>query len=261
MKTQDQKQASDEELKVRYDYFLQKKSKLMKTYGKFSRKIEKKLAHTYDADFAKRIVEQSKKEFEELIPRIPYFGGTINPFNQLIVIGSYMVAVHKPMKANGKTAEETVLIFYDIVDDLFKKTPKAFLWLGQKFVFSNFFIQMLQKISTRMSAMKDPNGFDFAYYKDDGKELDWHFVAKQCGIVNFFKQENCGDLAPYCNFVDTIQGKALNMGVYCKTCLGDGDATCEEYMKQGRETQMPEKIAKLLHNRETILNTSKLSNT
>ena len=105
-----------------------------------------------------------------------------------------------------------------------------------------------------MSKMEDPNGFDFAYYKDDGQENDWHFVAKRCGIVNFFKQEGCGDLAPYCNFVDAIQGRALNMGVHCKACLGAGDATCEEYMKQGRETVMPENIRALLEQRSTIVN-------
>jgi hypothetical protein len=115
----------------------------------------------YDKEFADKIILQAKKEFEDLIPRIPYFGGLINPFNELIMVGAYMVAVHKAMKSHGKTAEETVLIFYDLVDHLFTRIPKFFLWLGQKFVFSNTFIKMLQGISKRMSEMKDPNGFDF----------------------------------------------------------------------------------------------------
>ncbi len=241
------------EQRVRYDYFIQKRGKLLKEFDKFCVKAEKKLTVSYDEKFAEKIISQAKIEFEDMIPRVPYFGGTINPFNELSIVGAQMVAVHKAMKRNGKSAEETVLIFYDLTEDLFKKMPKPLIWLGQKFVFSGLFIKLLQKVSKRMSEMKDPNSFDFAYYKDDGKENDWHFVAKRCGFVNFFKQEGCEDLVPYCNFVDVIQGKALNMGVHCKACLGAGDATCEEYMKQGRETVIPENIRALLEQRNTIV--------
>ena len=241
--------------KVRYDYFLKKKEMLIKKFNKLCINVEKKIAVSYDENFACRIVSQAKNEFENIIPKIPYFGGAINPFNEIIVIAAQMAAVHKAMKQNGKSAEETVLIFYDIVDDLFKRTPKLFLWFGQKFVFSPLFIKLMQRISQRMSAMNEPNGFDFHYYKDDGKNNDWHFVAKRCGVINFFMQEGCEDIVPYCNFVDAIQGKALNMGVHCKACLGSGDATCEEYMKQGRDTVIPEKICMLLEQRSSILNT------
>ena len=237
--------------KVKYDYFIRKEKKLIKKFNKLCINVEKKIAVSYDENFACKIVSQAKNEFENIIPGIPYFGGIINPFNEIIIIAAQMAAVHRAMKQNGKSAEETVLIFYDLVDDLFKKMPKPFLWFGQKFVFSLVFIKMMQKISKRMSAMNDPNGFDFHYYRDNGKENDWHFTAKRCGVVNFFRQEGCEDLAPYCNFVDAIQGKALNMGVHCKACLGAGDATCEEYMKQGRKTVIPEKIYRLLEQRST----------
>ena len=239
--------------KVRYDYFIKKKEMLIKKFNKLCVRIEGKIAKSYNKNFAVRIIFQAKKEYKDLIPRIPYFGGIINPFNEIIIIVAQMAAVHKSMKQNGKSAEETVLIFYDIVDDLFKRMPKLFLCFGQKFVFSPVFIKLMQKISKRMSEMNDPNGFDFHYYKDNSKENDWHFVAKRCGIVNFFRQEGCEDLAPYCNFVNAIQGKAFNMGVHCKACLGAGDATCEEYMKQGRETVIPERICRLLEQKSAIL--------
>ena len=241
--------------KVRYDYFVRKEKKLIKKFNKLCVRIERKIAKSYDKNFAEQILFQAKKEYKDLIPRIPYFGGTINPFNEIIMIAAQMTAVHKALKQNGKSTEETLLIFYDLVDDLFKKMPKPFLWFGQKFVFSPLFIKLMQRISRRMSAMNDPNGFDFHYYKGDGKNNDWYFVAKQCGVVNFFKREGCEDIAHYCNFVDAIQGKALKLGVHCKTCLGSGDATCEEYMKQGRETVMPESISRLLEQRSVVINT------
>ena len=243
--------------KVRYDYFITKKEKLIKKFDKLCVRIEGKIAKSYDKNFAVQIIFQAKNEYKDIIRRIPYFGGIINPFNEIIIIAAQMAAVHKAMKQKGKSAEETVLIFYDLVDDLFKKTPKPFLWFGQKFVFSPVFIKMMQKISKRMSEMNDPNGFDFHYYKDNGKENDWHLMVTRCGVVNFFRQEGCEDLAPYCNFVDAIQGKALNMGVHCKACLGAGDATCEEYMKQGRKTIMPEKIQRLIEQRNKVLNNNR----
>lgn len=239
--------------KVRYDYFPRKKRGLIRKFDTFCVKVEKKLELSYDSEMAQSIIAQAKSEFEEVIPRMPYFGGRVNPFNEIAVLAAQMVAVHKAMKKNGKSAEETVSIFYDLIDDLFTKTPKFVLWLGQKAVFSGFFIMFMRNISNRMSRMNDPNGFDFAYFKDDGKENDWHFVARRCGVVHFFEQEGCGDLAPYCNFVDALQGKALHMGVQCRACLGAGDATCEEYMKQGRETVIPENIRILLEQRNTTL--------
>ena len=139
--------------KVRYDYFIKKKEMLIKKFNKLCVRIEGKIAKSYNKNFAVRIIFQAKKEYKDLIPRIPYFGGIINPFNEIIIIVAQMAAVHKSMKQNGKSAEETVLIFYDLVDDLFKKTPKLFLWFGQKFVFSLLFIKLMQRISQRMSVM------------------------------------------------------------------------------------------------------------
>lgn len=220
---------------------------MLRRFKKSAESLGNNLAQTYGAEYAREVRSDAIREFEALIPVLPYFGGgSTNPFNFLVVVAARMVAFHRPMKARGKTAEDTILIFYDYFDDMFAKTPGAVRWLARKFIFSGLFLSIMKRVSGKMTRLNDPDGFEFSYHKGDGISCDWYFTAKRCGLVTFLEKQDCGELAPYCNLVDYIQSKALGMGVQFKSCLGAGDPTCEECMKEGRPTEMPPLIAGLL---------------
>jgi len=53
-------------------------------------------------------------------------------------------------------------------------------------------------------------------------------------------------LASYCNFADYIVSNVLGLGMQQLSCIGLGDKNCIECMKQGRRTEMPSNLKKII---------------
>ncbi|GAG66838.1 unnamed protein product [marine sediment metagenome] len=76
-------------------YYVSKQSKLLRKFDKISIRIEKKIAKYYSEKFASEIKKEARAEFENIIPEIPYFSGTINIFRELIVMSAWGVLYNK----------------------------------------------------------------------------------------------------------------------------------------------------------------------
>lgn len=65
-------------------------------------------------------------------------------------------------------------------------------------------------------------------------------------MIKFYQKHEVEELAQYCNFIDYIQSKAFVMGMQNLKNIGLGDETCVQYMKQNRETVLPDNLRPLL---------------
>lgn len=65
-------------------------------------------------------------------------------------------------------------------------------------------------------------------------------------MIKFYQKHEVEELAQYCNFIDYIQSKAFVMGMQNPKNIGLGDETCVQYMKQNRETVLPDNLRPLL---------------
>lgn len=228
---------------MRYGYYISKQSKLLKKFDKISVRIEKKIAKYYSEKFASKIKKEARAEFESIIPEIPYFSGTINIFRELIIMSAWGVSFYKPMKKSGKTVEEIMMVVYEATEEIHKSISKPLRWLLRKFIFNPIFLKIAQISSRNVSG--HPDGWKIEYKKGDNKGCDWYFKATECAIVKFFNKQGVSELAYYCNFIDYIQSNIIGMGMQQLSCIGAGDKTCVECMKQGRETKIPGNLKKL----------------
>jgi hypothetical protein len=217
-----------------------KVGKLVRRFDKSFKPYLKKLTERYGTDPAVRIGEQTRIEYSRLLPLTPQFEGRFNIFNWVIGLAPMIVALHKSMKADGKTAEETARILFEAADDSHRSIPGGMRWIARKFFFSGLFLRF-----SRRSALKvrsHPEGWTIDYRRGDGGTCDWYFECSQCGVVNYFRKHGVEDLAPYCNYIDFIQSRVLGLGMQNPENIGQGSGVCREYFKQGRETCLPENL-------------------
>jgi hypothetical protein len=60
------------------NYYLARKSRLLKDLDKTMKGIEGALVSHFDVEVAEIVKEDTRKEFEALIPELPYIGGNKN---------------------------------------------------------------------------------------------------------------------------------------------------------------------------------------
>lgn len=230
--------------------YVKKKNKMVKRFNKVSASIENKISKYYDSIFAKKIREESKVVFEKIIPQIPYYPGKINIFRQIVVICSWAIAFYKPMKKHNKTVDETILIFYEYVEELHMKIPRIFRWIIRHIFFSYLFFKIVQASARNIS--KSPDGGEVEYFRKKDEKCDLMLIGDNCPIVNFFHNLGVSEMAFYCNFIDYIQSKIFGLGMIQEACFGAGDDKCISCMKKGRKTEVPKNLKGLLEKIESI---------
>ena len=103
-------------IKIDKDYYIKKKTKLMKDFNKYIFSIPKLLEEKYDDAKIDKIIKQMNEEFETLIPKIPYIGGTKNYYTRVLVQIISNLAIFLVFEKEGLTYREIGELFYEFVD-------------------------------------------------------------------------------------------------------------------------------------------------
>lgn len=221
-----------------------RRKRLLKSFERTARRFGRKLDQQYPDKSRDEILEQSRVEFDEIIPHIPSFPKGCALFEQIIIINAQVVALYKPMKRTGISPDQAFQIFYEIVDELHEKIPKLFRFIVRKIFFSSLYLKLMQATSRKVA--DHPEGWKIEYREGDGENCDWFFEASECGVIKFYRRQSVPELARYCNFVDYIQSRVFGLGLRQLSCLGSGDETCVECMKENRRTEMPNNLKTLI---------------
>ena len=80
----------------------------MKLFDFTFRPIKAKLSLDYGEECAEEIVINSRFNFEEIIPQMPYVGGMKNYYTPIIVVNGLIIAMFMAMKETGKTAADVI---------------------------------------------------------------------------------------------------------------------------------------------------------
>lgn len=224
-------------------YYWSKKKKMVKRFKKFSSSIEERIEEKYSEEYSKKIIRDSLVEYEKILPEIPHLPGKINFFRQILILNAMSVALYKPMKETGKTSDEVFSIFYEHVEDMFSSVPKFFKWIVRNAAFSRLFLWAVRK--TAKNASNHPEGWKIEFHKGDGEDCDWYYEATECAVIKLYEKLNVTEISVYCNFFDYLQSKIFGMGFKQNSCIGQGDKTCVECMKKGRETTTPDNLKEI----------------
>jgi len=200
------------------------------------------LIQYYGDDLARKITEQTRIEYELLLPETPRFDGRINIFNWAIGVNVLIVALYRSIKANGNTAEEVIRILFQVSEASHESMPAVARWFARKLVFSRIFLWIVRRSADKVR--NHPEGWKIDYNKD-GTTCDWFFECHECGVIKYYQKHGAEELAQYCNYVDYIQSHAIGMGMQNPVNIGQGDRECCEYMKEGRETLLPDNLVEL----------------
>jgi hypothetical protein len=226
------------------DYYVSRRERLLRGFDRLARRLRPKLEHRYGGDFATDVLADARRELDLVIPRIPYIGGRRNAFTPVMVVNGWMLALHRAMKARGKSAEDVVRVCAEVSDDFFRSFPGFLLRLIGRLAFLPPVRRFFEKQARRSQERRHPG--DFVYevrVSDDG---EFSLVFEECAVNKFYDAEDARDLKPYCNFFDVTYSRLMNMGVDAHETIGLGCEKCSLRYKHGRETIVPDRLRGVL---------------
>ncbi len=233
-------------------HYMGQSKKLLKEFDQTATLLENYIVSRFGIQLASQLKEDILKEYEKLIPEIPYIPGIRGKsFNSFLLITAQELAAFKAMKKLGKTAGEAWELCHEALRLSMAKVPKWKRWLLRCFMFSPFVMTIMEKRAKRQK--KDRLGdFEIEYLFGEGKDFDFGVNYLQCGNINFAKKFGGEEFVPYICMSDIALSKALGWGLTRTQTLADGCSFCDFRFKKGGSTHISSKTPEVQKTIEKI---------
>jgi len=219
-------------------YYTKQKSKLLRDFDKAFGKHGKKILTSHFGDeLTGTILEETRSEFEALIPKIPDVGGKKNIWETNLIQCTWALALYQALKSHGKTAEETGKISNEMVEAQLKSYPRWFLHLLGRWQFTKYSKNKMKKHAAESQKRLYLDDWVWSVFEGDGKEFDSGVDITECAVCKFFRGQDASDLAPYLCRTDFAVSRAFGTGLVRTMTLAEGGEKCDFRYKRGRETK------------------------
>lgn len=147
------------------NYYVSRKSKLLKRFDKTACLARDIVASRYGEPFADRVYQETREEFERLLPQMPYLDHIV--LRTFLIVSAQELAVYKVMKRHGKTAGEVWELCHDVLRLRLTKIPKFVRRLVEQYFFSSLARRRARTVAA--NTQQNPIGdFTFTVVEGDG---------------------------------------------------------------------------------------------
>jgi len=225
---------------------------MLKDFDKTANIVRNSVVASYGSDFADTLYQETRQEYEALIPQIPHIEGIRGSMlNSFLLITAQEVAVYQAMKKRGKTAGEAWEICHEALKLRMERYSKLKRWLLERIMHSGILIKRMRKLA---ETGKQPRFGDFEvrYVIGDGEEFDFGVDYVACGNYKFVLDQGAEEFAPYVCMSDIALSNALGWGLIRTETLADGCERCDFRFKKGGKTHISSKTPEVQSTIERI---------
>jgi hypothetical protein len=184
---------------------------------------------------AYKVLLEARKNFEALIPQIPYIGGDENKYTKNLIESVRYLALYQAMKNHGKNAQEAGKIIYDGYRKKISGTqppipPSEYLTPGQR-------LEQSRQGALKSQERRYPGDYVYTFILGGGREFDRGFDFTECASLKFYHAQNADELLPYYCYLDFVAAEVRRFGFTRTMTLYEGHGKCNHRFKDGGKTK------------------------
>ena len=193
--------------------YVSRKFQLLKNFDRAIARVKPVLISRYGEEQANTLIRESRQEYEDLIPQIPYIGDK-SPFLIFLLPTTQYLAVYRALKRHSRTVEEAGQLIHDMSEAELKAIPgwvrrvMGYLW------FTPWFMKRVKRQAIESQARKYAGGYVLTYVEGDGQEFDYGVDYTECASCKFLIAQDAFELAPYVCAVDKVASEMFGSTVY-----------------------------------------------
>jgi len=218
------------------NYYVKRKFRFMLEFDLVARSARSVADRYYGEDANARIADM-RREFENLIPQLPYIGGK-QPFTEFIVFTAMFLAMYRVNKGQGKTAEQTGEMMFEFGRAFLRSYPVILVYLFGRMNFSRRYLDIVRKGAVESQQRQYPEGSVINFIEGDGESFDYGVDYIECASCKFLTKHGAPELAPYLCPVDILFSNTLGWGLTRTMTLAEGAEKCNFRFKKGRKTNI-----------------------
>ena len=217
-------------IKMVKDYYFKQKFKLMKNFKTHTKDVRKLLAGMFDDDKIDKILKQMNKEFEKLIPKIPYFGGAENEFTETLIQDISHLAIFWILEKEGFSYREIGEFFYKFIDGEIRLEKENMEKNGEdpaQYLFEIENINQTKSFAEYSQKRAYPYDWVSDYVEGDGVSFEYGVNISECGICKVFMELGAEKYMPLQCMIMMRQASIFGFGLFRTQTLTMGAPTCD----------------------------------
>jgi len=219
------------------DYYISRKPLLLKEFDLYVKHTLPVLVRFFGEENVNALIAETRGEYENLIPQLPYIGGR-QPFTQFVISTGILLAVYRIARKHGKTVEQTGELVYEIGRAFLRAYPAFLTRLFGNMNFSRLYLSRLRKRAIESHQRKNPDDYVFNFVEGNGQTFDYGVDYLECASCKFLAKQGASELAPYLCPVDILYSKSLGWGLMRTMTLAEGAKKCDFRFKKGGRTKV-----------------------
>ena len=219
------------------NYYTSRKWQLMIGFDLSARLIRGLAVARYGEQFAEIVAVEARREYESLIPQLPYIGGRRNPLTQIMISAGMFLALYRAMKDQGKKVEEIGTFVYEGVENAYRLLPRFALYLYGGLSFTKHSQRRSQKLALESQKRQYAGDWVYSVVAGDGESFDYGLDFVECGICKFFHAQEADEFARYMCRLDYIMSERMGMGLVRTATIAEGGEKCDFRYNRERYAQ------------------------
>jgi hypothetical protein len=216
------------------DYYTSRKRRLMWGFDWAAGRIRPVGMRRYGAQAADALSTVARREYEALIPQLPYIGGRRNPDTRLIIAAAMFLALYRALKRHGEPVEEIGEFVHQAVETFFGMVPRFPLRLYGRLNFTLRTLRRAQRMALESQKREYPGAWVYSVIEGDGGTFDWGIDQLECGICKFYAAQDADEFTRYVCALDFVASDYFGWGLVRTTTLAEGGRRCDFRFRRGR---------------------------
>jgi hypothetical protein len=217
--------------------YVSQKPRLLKDFGRMAARVRRVLIRRYGEEQAKALITESRREYEALIPQIPFIGEK-SPMLIFLLPTSRYLAVYRALQKRSTAVEDAGRLIYEMCEAEAKAMPGPVRRLMGYLWFYPLFLRRVRKRAAESQKRQYPGGYVLTFVEGDGRDFDWGIDYTECSSCKLLKAQDAMELAPYVCAVDKVSSELLGWGLTRTMTLAEGFERCDFRFKKGGQTRV-----------------------
>jgi hypothetical protein len=209
-------------------YYIKKSRTLLRQFDAATSIVKDILIQNFGESKFQELTTNARKEFELLIPQIPYVGGKDNHLTDSLINASILLPLLRSFEQEGLDFYKIGKLTYQLFEAFYKVISPV------DDIFSEKFMNQEKERAKISKLHKNPFDWVFDFVEGDGITFTYGINYFECGVYKFYKSQGLEHLMPIVCIADFALAHAYGYGLKRTQTIGNGAPLCDfRYIKDG----------------------------
>lgn len=185
------------------------------------------LADRFGAAGLDRLVITARREYETVIGRLPWIGGSANPRSFSIYGSALWLALWRTLKPHNLTVNEARTLFCEMFRQYWSRYPRWLRRLYGSVRMGPRNQHRTQRLAVLSEQRKNSHDYVYRFVPGESGRFDFGIDIVECAIIKFLRTEGAEELAPVLCELDWPNAELIGVVLERTTTLAGGGERCD----------------------------------